>query len=119
MGLLFLPILWLFRLINRLYRKMNPLSAEEVQARRYTDRGRVVTVQFGEGDKKPLTKDVEKFLRDQIYALQKADLTGYTYESHESVFQDARADLMVYDPSGKTYALGRDFAGRIVFWQSN
>jgi hypothetical protein len=59
-----------------------------------------------------------KEVRHQILSLSRADMSKYTYEHVKSNYKDARADLSIYDPSGKLVLLGREFSDRTFFWSA-
>ena len=128
MPLLLLPYLlvkFILHKINDLYRKVSPLSQEEIDrraaaviaARRDRTARTVASEEFGRGHKLPLSKDLKASVKQYVPSLANADLEGYTFESHSSNFADAKTDMMIYDAAGKTVALGREFRGRVIIWQ--
>jgi hypothetical protein len=58
-----------------------------------------------------------KEVQSQFSAFSRTDMTAFTFEKKKSDFREAKSDLSVFDGSGKLQLLGRDFGGRIFFWQ--
>lgn len=53
----------------------------------------------------------------QFNAFSRTDMEAYTFEKKKSDFREAKADLSVFDGSGKLRLLGRQFGGKTFFWQ--
>jgi hypothetical protein len=72
---------------------------------------------FGEGQRHPLSKSLEKSIRRNVAAYRRADLNGYQFERRPSEQKDAKSDLVIYDDKEKPVLFGRDMYGDTSFWQ--
>jgi hypothetical protein len=68
-------------------------------------------------ERHPLSGKLAKEARMQFIKLNRADLTGYTYEHQKSHYLNAKQDLFIYDSEGKLSFEGRDFGDRTFFWE--
>jgi len=72
--------------------------------------------EFGEGQRHPLTKQMEKSIRRHIAGLRNTDLSAYEYERRHSEQKDAKSDLVIYDEAKNPVLFGRDMYGDTSFW---
>jgi hypothetical protein len=73
--------------------------------------------EFGEGQRHPLSKTLEKSIRRNVASLRGADLSGYQFERRPSEQKDAKSDLVIYNENQKPVLFGRDMYGDTSFWE--
>ena len=71
------------------------------------------------GNRKSLSSDLVKNLQRQFWKLRSDGMSGFTFERHSSHYPDAKANLAVYDASGKLIIVGREFSGSTLLWESS
>ena len=67
--------------------------------------------------RQPLTSALTKVCKAQFVRMQRLDITGYTYERRHSDYKDAKADLRIFDETGKLAYFGREFGNRTFLWE--
>jgi hypothetical protein len=70
------------------------------------------------GGRMTLTKSIAAAVREHAPELAGTDLSHYTYERRQTMYQGAAADLVIYDEYGGQAFKGRELdAGRIILWR--
>jgi hypothetical protein len=72
--------------------------------------------EFGEGQRHPLTKEIQAQLKRQLSALRNKDLSAYTFERRHSDYKGATSDVVIYDSNEKPVFFGREMEGKLSFW---
>ena len=76
---------------------------------------------FGGGERFPLTKDMVRNIREHIAALQRTDMSGYSFERRHSSYPGAKSDLIIYDGNKTPVLQGREVSGShsLSFWTNS
>jgi hypothetical protein len=67
----------------------------------------------------PLSPALTKVCKAQFARMQRLDIGGYTYERNHSDYPQARADLRIFDETGKLSYFGREFGNRTFLWEAS
>jgi hypothetical protein len=71
---------------------------------------------FGLGERFPLTKQIAAAVRTHSIRLASADLSSFKFERRRSEHPDAKADLVIYDGSANPVLFGREMSAGMSFW---
>ncbi|MPZ49441.1 MAG: hypothetical protein GEU75_09120 [Dehalococcoidia bacterium] len=67
--------------------------------------------------RKNLTSDLIRDLKQQFAGIGRKDLSAYTFERHSTHYPDARADISIFDAEGDLVIVGREYSGgRAMLW---
>jgi hypothetical protein len=72
----------------------------------------------GDGRRRPLPSSLVKAMCVQYRELTPESVVNFTFEKKPSGQSGARADVVIYDASGKKFSEGREFSdGSYAFWR--
>ena len=77
----------------------------------------MTTAPTGGGQRKPLTHKLQIALSKHITQLDKKIIPSLTYETHDSMYANAKHDMTIYNSEGQAIIDGREFDdGLTTFW---